>query len=181
MEYPWYEPTEGDELHQGDILRRYPIFSPQIESEHLTAIAMNTLSPEVDVKCDLVDVIVMTQSCDLSNDKVDSVILCPVWGIEKIKDVFGNNNKEQCKRLEDIRQGKESGWHMLAESSAHNVPISVVEFHRIYTTRKAILTTFAEIAGSRIRLLPPYREHMSQAFARYFMRVGLPSDICRFK
>jgi hypothetical protein len=26
---------------------------------------------------------------------------------------------------------------------------------------------------SRFRLLPPYREHLSQAFARFFMRVGL--------
>jgi hypothetical protein len=34
-------------------------------------------------------------------------------------------------------------------------------------------------AGDRLRLLPPYREHLSQAFARYFMRVGLPQDIPR--
>lgn len=27
---------------------------------------------------------------------------------------------------------------------------------------------------SRNILMPPYREHLSQAFARYFMRVGLP-------
>jgi hypothetical protein len=32
----------------------------------------------------------------------------------------------------------------------------------------------------RIRLLPPYREHLSQAFARHFMRVGLPSGIPQF-
>jgi len=30
---------------------------------------------------------------------------------------------------------------------------------------------------SRFRLLPPYREHLSQAFARFFMRVGLPIPI----
>jgi hypothetical protein len=29
-------------------------------------------------------------------------------------------------------------------------------------------------------LLPPYREHLSQAFARFFMRVGLPVDIPPF-
>ena len=27
----------------------------------------------------------------------------------------------------------------------------------------------------------PYREHLAQAFARYFMRVGLPVDIPAFK
>ena len=31
--------------------------------------------------------------------------------------------------------------------------------------------------SDRIRVLPPYREHLSQAFARFFMRVGLPQDI----
>jgi len=31
--------------------------------------------------------------------------------------------------------------------------------------------------NERIRLLPPYREHLSQSFARYFMKVGLPQDI----
>ncbi|MBD5492017.1 MAG: hypothetical protein HDR16_07880 [Lachnospiraceae bacterium] len=31
--------------------------------------------------------------------------------------------------------------------------------------------------GKRLRLCPPYREHLSQAFARYFMRVGLPVNI----
>jgi hypothetical protein len=24
--------------------------------------------------------------------------------------------------------------------------------------------------------MPPYREHLAQAFARYFMRVGLPRE-----
>jgi hypothetical protein len=29
-------------------------------------------------------------------------------------------------------------------------------------------------------LLPPYREHLSQAFARFFMRVGLPVEVPPF-
>jgi hypothetical protein len=35
--------------------------------------------------------------------------------------------------------------------------------------------------GKRLRLLPPYREHLSQAFARFFMRIGLPVHIDLFK
>jgi hypothetical protein len=34
--------------------------------------------------------------------------------------------------------------------------------------------------ATRLRLLPPYREHLSQSFARFFMRVGLPVDIPSF-
>jgi len=54
-----------------------------------------------------------------------------------------------------------------------------VDFHRIYTVPKAYLKQIALNNKFRIRLLPPYREHLSQAFARYFMRVGLPVDIDR--
>lgn len=31
--------------------------------------------------------------------------------------------------------------------------------------------------GDGLRLHPPYREHLSQAFARFFLRVGLAGDI----
>ena len=57
---------------------------------------------------------------------------------------------------------------------------TIIVFKRIYTTPKETLEDFVEKVGNRIRLLPPYREHLSQAFARYFMRVGLPEDIPRF-
>jgi hypothetical protein len=43
-----------------------------------------------------------------------------------------------------------------------------------------LVREFANAAGHRLRLLPPYREHLSQAFARLFMRVGLPADIPPF-
>jgi hypothetical protein len=31
----------------------------------------------------------------------------------------------------------------------------------------------------RPQLLPPYREHLSQSFARFFMRVGLPIPVTK--
>ena len=42
------------------------------------------------------------------------------------------------------------------------------------------LRNFAVQQGPRVRLMPPYREHLSQSFARFFMRVGLPVDIPSF-
>ncbi len=45
------------------------------------------------------------------------------------------------------------------------------------------LTSLKDLAvrrSPRPRLLPPYREHLAQAFARFFMRVGLPVDIPAF-
>jgi hypothetical protein len=53
----------------------------------------------------------------------------------------------------------------------------VVDFRNVYGVHIENLKIIAEKIPERLRLLPPYREHLSQAFARYFMRVGLPQDI----
>lgn len=59
--------------------------------------------------------------------------------------------------------------------------VAVVDFRRVYSLPLEYVRNFASEAGDRVRLLPPYREHLSQAFARFFMRVGLPVDIPPFK
>ncbi len=61
------------------------------------------------------------------------------------------------------------------------LPWSVVDFHRLFTLPKAFVTRFAAGSGLRLRLRSPYREHLAQAFARYFMRVGLPHDAKAFE
>lgn len=44
----------------------------------------------------------------------------------------------------------------------------------------AYLSRHAAGLGRRWRLQPPFLEHYSQAFARFFMRVGLPSAIPKY-
>jgi hypothetical protein len=58
--------------------------------------------------------------------------------------------------------------------------IRIVDFYNIYSLPFEFVKRFAEARGKRLRLLPPYREHLSQAFARFVMRVGLPVDIPKF-
>jgi hypothetical protein len=58
--------------------------------------------------------------------------------------------------------------------------IRVVDFHDLFTVPRGFLEAVLRQRGlPRLRLLPPYREHLSQAFARFFMRVGLPQPIDR--
>jgi hypothetical protein len=57
----------------------------------------------------------------------------------------------------------------------------VVDFRNVYSVSFDFLTEWVQRKGRRLRLLSPYREHLSQAFARFFMRVGLPVDIPPFK
>lgn len=53
-----------------------------------------------------------------------------------------------------------------------------MDFHEVFTVPREFLESLLVArGGTRPRLLPPYREHLSQAFARYFMRVGLPDPV----
>lgn len=173
--YPWYNSCKGIELEQGDIFRGYPVFMPDPY-----VFTNEKKLPDVEGEFITSDVILMTQSCDLENDKIDSVILCPLHILSGIEKNLGNSEREIKKRKESIRQGKEPGMHMIKNDTDLGIELSLVEFKRIYTTPKSTLVEFAKVAGNRVRLLPPYREHLSQAFARYFMRVGLPQDISSF-
>ena len=58
------------------------------------------------------------------------------------------------------------------------VDIRIVNFHEVFTVPRIFLESLISQRGKeRFRLLPPYREHLSQAIARFFMRVGLPVPI----
>ena len=56
----------------------------------------------------------------------------------------------------------------------------VVVFKDIFGVHISTLKLHLKNAKNCLRLLSPYREHLSQAFARYFMRVGLPQNIPSF-
>jgi len=106
---------------------------------------------------------------------------CPVWSLSIL---MGSEQYYKSKDArESLRQGKEPAYHLLNEyiSKNKNFAFSVVDFHRIYSLPKNYLAQVAKNENIRLRLQPPYREHLSQAFARYFMRVGLPIDIERSK
>ncbi len=67
------------------------------------------------------------------------------------------------------------------EHPDNNREAFVVDFREIYSLPLKYLTDHAANLGPRWRLQSPYLEHFSQAFARFFMRVGLPSRILPFK
>lgn len=84
------------------------------------------------------------------------------------------------KIIDKIRRGYQPAYHLLNKEPVAGLSYSIVDFHCIHTVPKAYLQELARSQEPRIRLRPPYREHLAQAFARYFMRVGLPADIREF-
>jgi hypothetical protein len=178
MEYQWYEiVTETEPILQGDFLYSCPIVVPS------TAIEPETIGQKiVSAKVIEYDVIIMSQSCDLMFKKLDLVLVCPIWSLdefEKRNDFFKSKRGK-----EELRQGNVPGYHLLNKCDVEGFETAnylVVDFRNVYGVPFDFLTDLAKRKGKRLRLLPPYREHLSQAFARFFMRVGLPIDIPRFR
>jgi len=169
-EYPWYEVVEGKELFQGDIIKSCPLVIPP-----------STMEDGISVDVIEYDVIVMSQSCDLIQKKLELVLVCPIWTLSE----FENKNPtyKSPKMKESLRRGYLPGYHLLnkCEIDGFETDYLVVDFRSVYSVPFDFLVELTQKSGKRLRLLPPYREHLSQAFARFFMRVGLPVDIPPFK
>jgi hypothetical protein len=171
--YPWYQVVQGTDLAQGDLLDRCPVFMPPAD--------LTEPSDDAAFAWQERDVIVMTQTCDLvpGREKVTEVLLCTAWSRSDVK----SGHLATPRGLEDARRGNLPGYHLLAECNLPGMVqgLRIVDFRRVYSLPLPFIRQHATRAGDRLRLLPPYREHLSQAFARYFMRVGLPQDIPPFR
>ena len=171
-EYPWYADVRDDSLEQGDIFEMCPVFLPSEESLDGGPIGLDLVHR---------DVIVVSQSCDLvqGREKVKEVLLCAIWSLSELTDGLLATPKGR----EETRRGNVPGMHMIAASALLGMEraLRVADFRVLHSLPVAFLRKLAVDHGKRLRLLPPYREHLSQAFARYFMRVGLPVDIAPFK
>ncbi|MCD6231265.1 hypothetical protein J7K28_01370 [Candidatus Aerophobetes bacterium] len=174
--YPWYEIVDSNEdLLQGDFIKECPIIIPPQK------ISDAKISNKVEVRVINYNVVVMSQSCDLVQRKIDLVLVCPVWPLSEFE--YRSDYFKSKKGKEALRQGNVPGYHLLnrCELNEFRTDYMVVDFRSVYSVAFDFILELARKGGRRLRLLPPYREHLSQAFARFFMRVGLPVDIPSFK
>lgn len=173
MDFTWYqEIVNSNNIEQGDLIIDCPIIIPPSKIEEGD-------EPEIEIR--LINSMILSQSCDLVNNKIDIVLVCPYY---PLKTFIENTPEEQQskkaikKNIDNLRKGHLPGYHLLNIDNEFNIDdYLVVDFRNVYGIEINNLKDIAEKLNKRIRLLPPYREHLSQAFARYFMRVGLPQDI----
>jgi hypothetical protein len=167
----WYDTVEdGGKLLQGDLLAGCPILrpSPDIpfplpEDGNLPATVENQ------------NVVVLTQSCDLEQNKVDGVVCCIHFDLEQAKEQNPLLSKKQT--LEEIKKGRHARYTLLAARDAEpKLSLRIVDLGDIFVLPKAYLEKVAAAQNPRLRLRVPYREHLSQAVGRFYMRVALPRD-----
>ncbi len=187
----WYEIASGAELRQGSLLRDFPTAMPPKD------VTFDKGQPKiVGGKVKRNDIVVLSQSCDLAQNKsglvfvaplveIESpelVIVAPVVELEKADKLAGLRvlqDEELLGRFrEQIRRGYQPPLHMLAACDIEGYvrEIQVVDFRQATTVNFGHLKKVALEANSHVRLLSPFREQLSQAFARFFMRVALEGD-----
>ena len=171
MESFWVQVADNS-LRQGDFLNDCVV--PVVPKDFHKNIGDLT-----EVPTQLLDLIIITQSCDLVNEKASMVAMCPVYSLP----IFEETNPGfKGKKWNRVRLGRVEGLHLLASPTApeENRQALVVDFRQIHSLPIEYLNNHALEQKGRWRLRSPFLEHFSQAFARFFMRVGLPSGVPEF-
>ena len=177
----WYEEVgTGQGLLQGDFIFNCPTLIPPDNLEEIE-------SGDFIVDVEYHNAVILTQSCDLYSKGVGNVSLCPIYPFKKwlerskdyqslVKNGTSTNNLVS-KEFEKLRKGNYTAFHLLnKEQSAGFEDFQVVELGSSFTVKRSVIDSLIATASERFRMKSPYREHLSQAFAVYFMRVALPND-----
>jgi hypothetical protein len=169
-DYPWYAVvSRKDGLEHGDFVFACPILEPIHDVQEKST----------KTKYTEYDVVIMSQSCDLQNGKLALVLVCPFWPMKTIEEY--NPWLKSKKSKEKLRMGFQPNYHLLDKPAVKDIPVDndflVVDFRSVFSVPYNYLVEYTSNTQRRLRLLSPYKEHLSQSFARFFMRVGLPIDI----
>lgn len=167
----WYtEAKKDEEIEQGDIFFKCPIFLPDPEFDY-SVIDLSNLGnlKEVEFKIYTPNVIVLTQSCDIVNEpKADNIIVARITDVKEESNTF----------LKEVLASKRPPYQLLGKKDYGSLVMNymVVDFSSLYSVPRVLLEKYKDEYGSRIRLNSPYLELLSQKFGNFFSRVGLPEN-----
>ncbi len=197
---PWYTVMKDQELHQGDLTSDCPVILPQVgpplrttrSSVGHAGAAESSVGPTYRIFQKRVDIVVMTQSCDLANQRSALVLVCPHYSLSDLFDAFKAESRGSASPTQDlfgkfrslaqnIRGGRTVSRYMLAPCSLKSWKrgVRVVDFEQASSLPYHYLMEFAGVRGKRLRIKSPYREHIAQAFGTLFMRVALDSVVSK--
>jgi len=164
MTYPVYRlPPPDDPIDQGDIIEGCPIV-------FLTAFDADSLAPQ-EVESPPARVLVLTQTCDLANQKVTNVV-CAV--VRDAQHLLEQHLLKAADIRGPVRAGRVFGWYFLPRNTELGLPEMLVDLRQIHTVRLDLLTALCRRGQRRARVQPLYREHLARHFADTYSRIGLP-------
>jgi hypothetical protein len=153
----------GDPIDQGDLIEGCPVLSiAGYDLKSLTTAGVRSV---------LSRVVVLTQTCDLANDKAVAATVAEVLDAQflvdqkvfKAADVKGS-----------LRGGRIWGWYFLPAADALGLGEMIIDLRRVHTVRLDLLRELCASGQRKGRARPLYREHLAKHFADTFSRIGLP-------
>jgi hypothetical protein len=156
--------SAGSPLGQGDIFDDCSIygFDPASPPDDLDAAPMRWK----------LRVVVLTQACDLAQQKATRVLVAVVHSAE---DLVQKGQLKPSVIRDQIRRGRVFGWYFLpAATQGVTLPESVVDLHDLHTVPRAFLHRLVSDGKRICRMVTPYREHLNQHFAVTYSRIALP-------
>lgn len=153
----YYQVSADTPLQQGEIIDGCPILSWSFIDDQW--IATESLER----------VIVITQACDIANEKTTRLQVALVHSASKLV----SNGILKAKAITDqVRRHRVYGWYFLPDGD--NFPESIVDLRDLHTIPKNLLLELASRDNRIIAISSPYREHLAQHFAVTYSRIGLP-------
>jgi hypothetical protein len=116
-------------------------------------------------------VLVLTQTCDLANQKAAFAVVAAIRDAQVMVD------KQVLKAAEirgPIRAGRVYGWYFLPKNADLGLPEMIVDFRQLHTVRLDLLMELCRRGQRKARVQPLYREHLAKHFADTYSRIGLP-------
>ena len=155
----WYEADVP--LGQGSILLDTPIafLDPKSESGSGAVLTRNA------------SLIVLTQTCDLQKKSQVFVAVAEIEPFDRI--VKANSGMNSTENRRSLARGLSVSTFLLPPTELGSMGWAVVNFRMVHALPKS----HAEAHDTGLSVATPYREHLSQAYARFMMRVGLPSPL----
>jgi hypothetical protein len=150
-------------IDQGDILDHCPVLA-------IVSFDPSTGQPQK-AEFESRRVIVVTQTCDLANDKTTAAQIAEVFDAQFLVDQ-GTFKPSDIKG--PIRAGRVWGWYFLPADSKLELPEMIVDLRRLHTIQLDLLLSLVQAGQRRARVQPLYREHLAKHFADTFSRIGLP-------
>lgn len=170
-EQNWYREKMNLPLEQGDILKKIDVVVPTYQ-------LLKGQTDELPVATE--DIIILTQSCDLAHSgKTNWVQVAKLIDIETLFGSLSNMSNKTKSQLNSIIKGYVPNYQMIEQCDVpgFEFPRKIVDFREVFNLPIEYVIEAATEQGSMVTLNSPYKEHLSQAYARFYMRVGLPTNI----
>lgn len=156
-------PQEDDRLDQGDIIRDCPLI--KVADDGFVD------SDDFEIVKGAERVLVLTQTCDLAQEKVTRVVVALAV---PAADIVAGGELKAADVRGPIRAGRVFGWYFLPKDDGLGIPELIVDLRQLHTVPRVILEQLCRNGERDRRIRTPWREHLAKHFADTYSRIGLP-------